>query len=91
MVRTMTKQIYSACITKSGAYWNIDLGNIGHTSTKKAGEIDLVSRDYVSLQLNLKPFDFNLAFEFPGEEPENFGLTRFENFLIFINRFLRIS
>lgn len=91
MVITMTNQTYGACVTKSGRYWNIDLGSVGHTSTKKSYEIDLVARDYISLQLNLKPFDFNIAFEFPGEKPENFIPTQFESFMIFVKRFLRIS
>jgi len=91
MATTMTKQTYVACVTKSGLYWNIDLGSIGHTSTKKVSEIDLVARDYASLQLNLKPFDFDLAFEFPNEKPESFDPTSFEYFRINVKRLLKIS
>jgi hypothetical protein len=72
MVATMTRTTYKALVTRDRGFWQIDFGDVGSTSTSRDHEIDLVAREYISLQENLHPFDFDISFEFTCPGPEKF-------------------
>jgi hypothetical protein len=55
---------YKAFVTEDNGLWQIDLGVVGSTSTRHDCEIDLMAREYISMQENLRPFDFDISFEF---------------------------
>jgi predicted RNase H-like HicB family nuclease len=66
MVAQMIKTTYKALVEKSGKFWVISVPAIRflHTQALAENEIEFMTRDAISLLLEVEPSSFDLDFEF---------------------------
>ncbi len=62
----MIKTTYKALVEKSGKFWIISVPTIRsmHTQALSEDTIDFMTRDAISLLLEVEPSSFDLEFEF---------------------------
>lgn len=69
-VEQMIKTIYMATVEKSGKFWVISVPAIRllHTQAHSKRSIEPMTREVISLMLDVEPLSFDLEFEFiPAE------------------------
>lgn len=66
----MIKTTYKAVVEKSGKYWVISVPDIRllNTQALSEDEIEFMTRDAISLMLEVEPSSFDLEFEFISAE-----------------------
>lgn len=66
----MNKTTYKAIVEKAGKFWVISVPAIRFLSTQALSEdaIEFMTRDAISLMLEVEPSSFDLEFEFVAAE-----------------------